>query len=326
MCDRCDVESVPHHEPCPHRPSDRTHTLQPLYERIPGVPYKHVSYFHDLDVPSYYYGPKHPMKPARLALAHELTLAYGLQNIMDVHRPAPCSETDILKFHDPSYISFLKKISPDNMGESGMEKLMAKYHVGWEYDCPVFQGLFPFCQRYASGSLEGARRLCQGYTDIAINWSGGLHHAKRNQASGFCYVNDIVLGILEMLRYHARVLYIDIDIHHGDGVEEAFWFSDRVMTLSFHKFGGTFFPMTGDARDIGEKLGKHYSLNVPLQDGMTDEAYELVYKPIVAKVMEIFRPGAVVLQCGADSLYGDRLGFFNLSFRGHGRCVQFMRE
>lgn len=97
---------------------------------------------------------------------------------------------------------------------------------------------------HASG---GAVKLNHGESDIAINWAGGLHHAKKSEASGFCYINDIVLAILELLKYHARVLYIDIDIHHGDGVEEAFYTTDRVMTVSFHKYG-EYFPGTGDIR------------------------------------------------------------------------------
>ena len=93
----------------------------------------------------------------------------------------------------------------------------------------------------------GAVKLNHGESDIAINWAGGLHHAKKSEASGFCYINDLVLAILELLKYHARVLYIDIDIHHGDGVEEAFYTTDRVMTVSFHKYG-EYFPGTGDIR------------------------------------------------------------------------------
>ena len=107
--------------------------------------------------------------------------------------------------------------------------------------------------------------------DIAINWAGGLHHAKKCEASGFCYVNDIVVGILELLKYHNRVLYIDIDVHHGDGVEEAFYTTNRVMTVSFHRYGEGFFPGTGDLMDIGCGEGKYYSLNVPLKMFVTDE-------------------------------------------------------
>lgn len=107
--------------------------------------------------------------------------------------------------------------------------------------------MYQFCQLSAGGSLGGAIRLNHGEADIAVNWTGGLHHAKKSEASGFCYVNDIVLAILELLKYHQRVLYIDIDIHHGDGVEEAFYTTDRVFTVSFHKFGD-YFPGTGDIR------------------------------------------------------------------------------
>ena len=107
----------------------------------------------------------------------------------------------------------------------------------------------------------GSVKLNKGAADIAINWAGGLHHAKKSEASGFCYSNDIVLGILELLKQHKRVLYIDIDIHHGDGVEEAFYTTDRVLTVSFHKFG-EYFPGTGDVKDVGANLGKYYSVNL----------------------------------------------------------------
>ena len=117
-------------------------------------------------------------------------------------------------------------------------------------DCPVFDGLYEFCQLSAGGSVAAAVKLNKQASEICINWGGGLHHAKKSEASGFCYVNDIVLGILELLKYHQRVLYIDIDVHHGDGVEEAFYTTDRVMTVSFHKYG-EYFPGTGDLRDIG---------------------------------------------------------------------------
>lgn len=157
-----------------------------------------------------------------------------------------------------------------------------------------------------------------------MNWSGGLHHAKRSEASGFWYINDIVLGILELLKYHARVMYIDIDIHHGDGVEEAFYVSHRVMTVSFHKFGD-FFPGTGDTTDVGASEGKYYAVNVPLNDGMDDDLFAALFKPIIARCIEVYRPGAVVLQCGADSLAGDRLGKFNLSIKGRAACAQFVK-
>ena len=153
--------------------------------------------------------------------------------------------------------------------------------------------------------MASAVKLNKQAADIAINWAGGLHHAKKSEASGFCYVNDIVLAILELLKYHQRVLYIDIDIHHGDGVEEAFYTTDRVMTVSFHKYG-EYFPGTGDLRDIGAGRGKYYSLNFPLRDGIDDSSYENIFVPVMSRVMELYQPSAIVLQCGADSLSGDR--------------------
>ena len=123
----------------------------------------------------------------------------------------------------------------------------------------------------------------------------------------FHKVNDIVLAILELLKYHQRVLYVDIDIHHGDGVEEAFYATDRVMTLSFHKYGD-FFPGTGHVRDTGVDEGKNYALNFPLHDGLDDAAFQSIFEPVVSEIMKTFAPDAVVLQSGADSLTGDRLG------------------
>jgi len=148
---------------------------------------------------------------------------------------------------------------------------------------------------------------------------------RKSEASGFCYVNDIVLGILELLKYHQRVLYVDIDIHHGDGVEEAFYTTDRVMTVSFHKYG-EYFPGTGDLKDIGAGRGKYYAVNFPLRDGIDDDSYEQIFQPVLTKVMESYQPSVIVLQCGADSLSGDRLGCFNLTLKGHGKCVEFLKK
>lgn len=284
---------------------------------------KRVSYFYQGDVGLFYYGPGHPMKPHRMRMTHQLLLSYGLYRKMDVYRPRLCSNHHMSRFHTEEYIDFLQKITPDNMKQYTSQ--MQKFNVGECTDCPVFDGLYEFCQIYTGASLEGAIKLNNGLTDIAINWSGGLHHAKKSEASGFCYVNDIVVAILELLKKHPRVLYVDIDIHHGDGVEEAFYCTDRVMTVSFHKYGD-FFPGTGDIRDIGAKAGKYYSVNVPLQEGIDDSSYETIFKPVLSKVMEVYRPTAVVLQCGADSLTGDRIGKFNLTLRGHAACVEFIKS
>ncbi|KAK5292305.1 histone deacetylase [Exophiala xenobiotica] len=282
---------------------------------------KRVAYFYDSDVGNYAYVSGHPMKPHRIRLAHSLVMNYGLYKKMEIYRAKPATKYEMTQFHTDEYIDFLAKVTPDNM--DSYQKEQQKYNVG--DDCPVFDGLFEFCGISAGGSMEGAARLNRQKADIAINWAGGLHHAKKSEASGFCYVNDIVLGIIELLRFHKRVLYIDIDVHHGDGVEEAFYTTDRVMTVSFHKYG-EYFPGTGELRDIGVGLGKHYAVNFPLRDGIDDSSYKGIFEPVIRATMEHYQPAAVVLQCGGDSLSGDRLGCFNLSMKGHANCVRFVKS
>ncbi|WVQ85137.1 hypothetical protein IAT38_007302 [Cryptococcus sp. DSM 104549] len=240
---------------------------------------------------------------------------------MQVFKPRRATKGEMTRFHTDEYIDFLEAVTPetaDAMTGGGVRCLIGE-------DCPAFDGLFEFCSISAGGSLGAAERLNAGAADIVINWAGGLHHAKKTEASGFCYVNDIVLGILELLRIHPRVLYIDVDVHHGDGVEEAFYVTDRVMTCSFHRFG-EFFPGTGDVRDVGIKKGKGYAVNVPLRDGITDNSFQSIFKPVINQIMEHFRPGAVVLQMGADSLSGDKLGGFNLTLEGHAECARHLKS
>ncbi|KAL2180590.1 histone deacetylase RPD3-like protein [Thermothelomyces heterothallicus CBS 202.75] len=293
---------------------------RPLYT-IVNNDKKRVAYFYDSDIGNYAYVTGHPMKPHRIRLAHSLVMNYDVYKFLEIYRAKPAVTSEMTQFHTDEYIEFLQKVTPDNMDSFMREQ--GKYNVG--DDCPVFDGLFEFCGISAGGSMEGAARLNREKCDIAINWAGGLHHAKKSEASGFCYVNDIVLAILELLRFKKRVLYVDIDVHHGDGVEEAFYTTDRVMTVSFHKYG-EYFPGTGELRDIGIGNGKHYAVNFPLRDGIDDVTYRTIFEPVIEAVMKYYQPEAVVLQCGGDSLSGDRLGCFNLSMRGHANCVNFVRS
>ncbi|KAJ9242137.1 hypothetical protein DTO271D3_8092 [Paecilomyces variotii] len=295
--------------------------VEPISFNNLGDSNRRVAYFYDSDVGNYAYVSGHPMKPHRIRMAHSLVMNYGLYKKMEIYRAKPASRYEMTQFHTDEYIDFLSKVTPDNMDSFAKEQ--GKYNVG--DDCPVFDGLFEFCGISAGGSMEGAARLNRNKCDIAINWAGGLHHAKKSEASGFCYVNDIVLGILELLRFRQRVLYVDIDVHHGDGVEEAFYTTDRVMTVSFHKYG-EYFPGTGELRDIGVGQGKNYAVNFPLRDGIDDLSYKSIFEPVIRSVMEWYRPEAVVLQCGGDSLSGDRLGCFNLSMRGHANCINFIKS
>ena len=207
-------------------------------------------------------------------MAHQLIVNYGLYRKMDVYEPHIATLPELTKFHSQEYIEYMENIS------KSVNKSNKQFSIG-ETDCPIFEGMLTFSQISTGGSIDGARLLNDGDADIAINWAGGLHHARKIEASGFCYVNDIVLGTLELLKRHDRVLYIDVDVHHGDGVEEAFYLSNRVMTLSFHRFGD-FFPGTGSITDIGEGEGKFYSVNVPLKKGIDDESYMYAYEKVTS--------------------------------------------
>lgn len=262
------------------------------------------------------------MKPFRLMLTDHLVIAYKMYEKMDLYTPKPATQEEMRDFHSDDYLEFLKRVTPDNVAKFSQQ--LKQFNIG--DDCPVFEGVYDYSALYTGASLDATQKLISGSSDIAINWSGGLHHAKKFEPSGFCYVNDIVLSILDLLRFHPRVLYIDIDLHHGDGVQEAFYNSDRVMTVSFHKYNGLFFPGTGDLNETGIGKGKHYSLNVPLNDGIDDESYIRLFKSIMEPLITSFKPSVIVQQCGADSLGGDRLGSFNLNIKAHGECVKFIKS
>ncbi|KAG9240746.1 hypothetical protein BJ878DRAFT_524527 [Calycina marina] len=285
-----------------------------------------VSFHLNPEIEQHHFGHSHPMKPWRLTLSKGLIISYGMHAAMDTYVARQATEEEMEDFHTTDYLDYLRTAEvaiPDDSEE--------KPHNLGGSDCPIFEGLFDYCALYSGASIDAARKLCNGQSDIAINWSGGLHHAKKNEASGFCYANDIVLAILQLLRQHPRVLYIDIDVHHGDGVEEAFWSTDRVLTVSLHKYDPVcFFPGTGDLERNGpqseDNPGAHHAINVPLNDGIDDDQYIYLFETVVGRCVDKFRPTAIVLQCGADSLAGDRLGRFNVQVQGHGACVSYCKS
>ncbi|GAB7357497.1 hypothetical protein MBLNU459_g0031t1 [Dothideomycetes sp. NU459] len=312
-----------------------------------------VSFHYNRRVENMHFGRTHPMKPWRLTLTKHLVMGYGLQFAMDNYDALPASQETVAAFHDPEYVEFLSKVSPETfpelcriyesrtpLGYPGEPVTLGPFNLSTSpgADCPVFDGMSEYLFLYTGATMEAVSALINGQSEIAINWSGGLHHAHKSEASGFCYINDIVLAILELLKCYQRVLYIDIDVHHGDGVEEAFASSDRVMTLSFHRYGKVqetphveghlFFPGTGGLTDNGSKgtMGHHFALNVPIPSGIDDDQFLYLFEQVTGRTLETFRPQAIVLQCGADSLGGDRLGQFNLNIRAHGECLGFVKK
>ncbi|KAK0333162.1 histone deacetylase [Friedmanniomyces endolithicus] len=310
-----------------------------------------VSFHYNSGVEDMHFGKTHPMKPWRLTLTKHLVLGYGLQYAMDTYVAMPASKDQVRAFHDPDYVDFLKEVSPQTFEtlceNPRYQRFIPPKHEGDTVDlgpfnlstspgadCPVFDGMSEYLFLYTGATLAATNQLLTGQSDIAINWSGGLHHAHKSEASGFCYINDIVLAILDLLHLYPRVLYIDIDVHHGDGVEEAFQRQPRVMTLSYHRYGPydetghKFFPGTGDLADTGLKgtIGEHFALNVPIPSGIDDRQYKYLFESITSRAIDAYKPKAIVLQCGADSLGGDRLGQFNINIKQHGECVSFVKK
>jgi acetoin utilization protein AcuC len=180
-------------------------------------------------------------------------------------------------------------------------------------DCPLFAGMYEYAALAAGATLKGADLILAGEAGVVFNPSGGYHHAGPAMAAGFCYVNDVALACLKLADAGRRVLFLDIDVHHGDGVQDAFYRRPDVMTVSFHESGATLYPGTGFEDEIGEDRGRGYSVNLPLPVGTYDEAYLRAFDQVVPPLTGAFRPDAIVIQIGMDGLAGDPLAHMNLT-------------
>lgn len=227
---------------------------------------------------------------------------------------------DLIAYHDEGYIDYIANY----FRTADKSKRLEKFGMGISADSPIFPNFYQFCQLVAGSSVLAAEILKEGRHDVVLDWMGGYHHAKKGRASGFCYVNDIVLGILRLLEKFDKVMYIDIDVHHGDGVEEAFASCNRVLTLSFHQFDEAtkFFPGTGGVESIGRDEGVFTAVNVPLRPGCDSESFRHAFELIFDQTVRAFKPQAIWLQCGADSLVDDPIGSFRVGTRAHGACVK----
>jgi acetoin utilization protein AcuC len=268
------------------------------------------------------YGPEHPLRMERLSLTWRLMQAYGLTTLPNavVRAPEPASEAEVAAFHTQDYIDVLKA------ADSGRTPREAERYGLGRGDNPVFPGVWRVAQLVAGGSLLAADLVGRGEVERAFHFAGGLHHAHASRASGFCYVNDPVLAILRLRRHGLRVAYVDIDAHHGDGVQEAFYGDPDVLTVSTHERGDRLFPGTGFVDEVGEGEGVGYSVNLPLE-AFTDseiflEAFEEVVPPLLAK----FAPDAIVAQLGIDAHRTDPLTHLALDIQGFVRAVGRIAE
>ncbi len=268
------------------------------------------------------YGSEHPLKTIRLKLTYELIRAYGLLSLPDTLyvEVEPASIEDLLLFHDRDYIGMLKAVN------EGIRFPGAEYFGLGPGDNPVFKGLFDWSRLITGASLQAAKMVESGEVDIAFSISGGLHHAMRSMASGFCYVNDPVIAIMSLVKEGRRVAYIDIDAHHADGVQEAFYATNRVLTISIHETGSMLFPGTGFERETGKEEGRGYSVNIPMPPYSDDELFVFAFTEIVPPLIKKFNPDIVVSQLGVDSFHSDPLAHLNYTTSGFCEVVKKMKD
>ena len=245
---------------------------------------------------------------------HSLIKSYGMMDKLRTISARKARVEDLLAFHSRDFVDILR--NPEQQSDTDLEE------VGLGYDCPVLSGLLDWVLTVAGASLSAAEALTSGCLRTVLHWGGGWHHAHRDSAAGFCYVNDIVLAIHKLQSKFKKILYIDLDVHHGDGVEEAFSSTNRVATFSIHKYESGYFPGTGALGDTGSGRGQHHTINVPLQEGITDKMYTEIFTRLLPNIITSFGPDCVVLQCGADCLVGDPLGGFNLTPAAICDCVE----
>ena len=259
------------------------------------------------------HGPEHPLKPERLQRTHELLEEIGALDWPNVRvvAPRPATHEELTLFHTTEYVDAVRALSA---GETGIPA--ARYNFG-PGDNPVFAGMYDSEGLKVGSALQAAHLLADGDCDVAFSYSGGLHHGGPDFASGFCVFNDAAVAIHWLLRREMRVAYVDVDVHHGDGVQDAFYDDDRVLTISLHQDGRTLFPGTGFVDENGRGPGVGYSVNVPLPPYTTDDPYLRAFDQVVPPLLSRFRPDVLVTQLGVDTHFKDPLARLALTTRGH---------
>lgn len=263
----------------------------------------------DEAVTGYDFGSGHPMDPVRLALTMRLVEALGLdaERELKVVAAQAAGESTLRLVHRQDYIEAVRRASADPAAADG------EYGLGTTDD-PAFAGMHEASALIAGQSVGAAEAVWRGDVPHAVNFTGGLHHAMHASASGFCVYNDAALAIARLLELGAeRVAYVDVDVHHGDGVQDAFWNDPRVLTVSLHEHPGTLFPGTGWPEESGGPDAEGSAVNVSLPPGTADEGWLRALHAVVPELLAAFRPQVLVSQHGADTHFEDPLAHLAVS-------------
>src|SRR5690625_182267 len=262
----------------------------------------------------YNFGPTHPMAPVRLGFTRGLIDELGLLDRVET-APAPLASRGELELvHDPEFIHRVEA-----------EKRDEKYGLGTEDD-PIFSGMHEAAARIVGGTLVATRSVWDGSVDRAVNLAGGMHHAMPGRAAGFCVYNDAAIAIQWLLDQGAtRVAYLDIDAHHGDGVERVFWDDPRVLTISMHQTGVSLFPGTGFAQDVGGRGAQGTAVNVALPAHTQDEGWLRALVSIVEPLLRSYGPQVLISQHGCDAHYRDPLAQLEVSVDAQRIAAELIR-
>jgi acetoin utilization protein AcuC len=255
---------------------------------------------HRPEYAAYDFGPEHPFTPSRLAMLLDLLRALGHQ-VTPVQAPAATRE-EILSVHDEAFVAMVEAL---DRGEARPEA--ERFGLGTP-DNPIFPGMDLAGRWLVGGALHGARLLLDGTETRVLQLGGGLHHAQKDRAAGFCLYNDLAVAIQACVDRGWRVAYLDIDLHHGDGVQNLFYDNDQVLTLSLHETGHYLYPGTGHIHELGNGAARGLSLNVPLEPFTESESYLEAFEAVVPQALEQFAPHVLVVQAGADAHFIDPLG------------------
>jgi len=257
----------------------------------------------------YSFGEEHPFSPLRVRMVLELLEALGHR--VDAVAPEPACRDDLLSVHDDYYVGHVEALSAGRKVPDA-----ASYGLDTP-DTPAFPGMDEAARWHVGGTLLAARRILEGTDRRVLQLGGGLHHARRNFASGFCVYNDLAIAIRSLTRQGLWVAYLDIDVHHGDGVQQILYEDKRVMTISLHESGKYLFPGTGEVHELGSGLGRGLKLNVPLEPLTEGESYLEALEAVVPPALAHFGPAVLVVQAGADAHYDDPLADLMLTTRDY---------
>ncbi len=260
---------------------------------------------YDPDYQRYDFGPAHPFSPVRLAMVTDLLETLGA--LPEVIEPAPATRAEVLTLHSEAFVEQVEAAS------QGTPRPDARRYGLDTGDVPVFAGMDAAARLLVGGTLHAARRVAAGEARRVLQLGGGLHHAQRALAAGFCVYNDPALAIYHLRQQGLRVAYLDVDVHHGDGVQALFYDEPEVMTISLHESGRYLYPGTGFVHELGRGAGQGFKLNVPLEPYTHDASYREVFESVVPPALAAFKPDVLFVECGADAHAADPLAHLLLT-------------